>query len=139
MGEFSVEDAKRAKLWGKSGPWQQYPERMLLWRARSFAFDLFSDALCGLYLKEELESSTDFNEKPPTQTPEYKVVKEPKNAFIASIADKIQKCISVDTLDNVIIPKLETMNPNGDRELLIKKAVERKEELMSAAEDPAID
>ena len=34
---FSVADAKRAGLWGKTGPWQQYPKRMLQWRARSFA------------------------------------------------------------------------------------------------------
>jgi hypothetical protein len=25
---FSEEDARRAKLWGKSGPWTQYPQRM---------------------------------------------------------------------------------------------------------------
>jgi hypothetical protein len=30
---FSVADAKRAKLWGKDGPWTQYPARMLFWRA----------------------------------------------------------------------------------------------------------
>lgn len=34
---FSVGDAKKAGLWGKSGPWTQYPRRMLQWRARSWA------------------------------------------------------------------------------------------------------
>jgi hypothetical protein len=34
---FSVADAKKAKLWGKSGPWTDYPRRMLQWRARSWA------------------------------------------------------------------------------------------------------
>ena len=52
--EFSVKDAKRAKLWGKSGPWTQYPKRMLQMRARSFALrDTFSDALKGVILAEE--------------------------------------------------------------------------------------
>ena len=52
--EFSVSDAKRAKLWGKSGPWTQYPKRMLQMRARSFALrDSFSDALKGVILAEE--------------------------------------------------------------------------------------
>ena len=52
--EFSVADAKRAKLWGKSGPWTQYPKRMLQMRARSFALrDSFSDALKGVILAEE--------------------------------------------------------------------------------------
>ena len=34
---FSVADAKKAGLWGKAGPWQQYPDRMLQMRARAFA------------------------------------------------------------------------------------------------------
>lgn len=51
---FSVHDAKRAKLWGKSGPWTQYPDRMLQMRARGFAIrDAFADALCGCGIAEE--------------------------------------------------------------------------------------
>lgn len=34
---FSVADARSAKLWGKAGPWSQYPKRMLQMRARSWA------------------------------------------------------------------------------------------------------
>ena len=34
---FSVADAKKASLWNKQGPWTQYPQRMLQWRARSWA------------------------------------------------------------------------------------------------------
>lgn len=52
---FSVEDAKRARLWGKQGPWQQYPERMLQMRARSFASrDGAAEVLSGLYFAEEV-------------------------------------------------------------------------------------
>ena len=51
---FSVADAKRAKLWGKQGPWTEYTARMLKFRARSFALrDEFGDALRGLYSAEE--------------------------------------------------------------------------------------
>ncbi|MBS7805774.1 hypothetical protein KIH24_14470 [Rhizobiales bacterium TNE-4] len=51
---FSTEDAKRAKLWGKSGPWSDYPKRILQMRARAFALrDAFPDVLGGLYLTEE--------------------------------------------------------------------------------------
>jgi hypothetical protein len=51
---FSVEDAKKAGLWGKSGPWQQYPRRMLQMRARGFAVrDAFPDVLRGLITAEE--------------------------------------------------------------------------------------
>lgn len=52
--KFSVTDAKKAGLWGKSGPWSQYPDRMLIARARGFALrDAFSDALKGLISEEE--------------------------------------------------------------------------------------
>ena len=51
---FSVADAKRAGLWGKAGPWTQYPFRMLRNRARSFALrDTFGDALKGFRSTEE--------------------------------------------------------------------------------------
>ena len=51
---FSVADAKLAGLWGKSGPWTQYPKRMLQMRARAFALrDTFPDVLKGLSAAEE--------------------------------------------------------------------------------------
>lgn len=53
---FSVKDARKAGLWGKSGPWSQYPDRMLQMRARGFAArDGAADVLGGLYLREELD------------------------------------------------------------------------------------
>ena len=52
---FSVRDAKKANLWGKAGPWTQYPQRMLMMRARSWACrDAFADALRGLGVVEEM-------------------------------------------------------------------------------------
>jgi hypothetical protein len=54
--QFSVADAKRAGLWGKSGPWTQYPKRMLQLRARGFALrDAFPDVLKGLVTAEEAQ------------------------------------------------------------------------------------
>ena len=53
---FSKDDAIKAKLWGKQGPWQQYPVRMLQARARGFALrDAFPDTLKGLITTEELQ------------------------------------------------------------------------------------
>jgi len=55
---FTVGDAKKAKLWGKSGPWTEYPERMLMFRARGFALrDHFGDVLLGLITAEEAEDT----------------------------------------------------------------------------------
>ena len=53
---FSQADAKQAGLWGKPGPWTQYPKRMMTFRARGFALrDQFADALAGLISREEAE------------------------------------------------------------------------------------
>jgi len=53
---FSVADAKKAGLWGKTGPWTQYPKRMLQMRARGFALrDAFPDVLKGLVTAEEAQ------------------------------------------------------------------------------------
>lgn len=54
--EFSVGDAKKAKLWAKEGPWTFYPKRMLQMRARGFAArDAFPDALKGVWTREEAQ------------------------------------------------------------------------------------
>lgn len=53
---FTVHDAKTAGLWGKVGPWKQYPDRMLQMRARGYAArDGAADVLSGLYVAEELQ------------------------------------------------------------------------------------
>lgn len=51
---FTMEDAKKAGLSGKQGPWTQYPKRMLKLRARSYALrDVFPDVLKGMAIAEE--------------------------------------------------------------------------------------
>jgi hypothetical protein len=51
---FTLEDAKRAGLLGKQGPWQQYTKRMLQMRARAWALrDVFPDVLRGVLIAEE--------------------------------------------------------------------------------------
>ena len=66
---FSVEDAKRAGLWGKQGPWTAYPKRMLQMRARGFALrDAFPDVLKGLITVEEANDYPD-EAKPALRQP----------------------------------------------------------------------
>jgi hypothetical protein len=58
--KFSVEDAKRAGLWAKQGPWSAYPKRMMQMRARGFALrDAFPDVLKGLISAEEAQDYPD--------------------------------------------------------------------------------
>lgn len=60
IGEFSEQEAKSAGLWGKQGPWQQYPRRMIELRARSFSLrSAFADALNGFACREDLEDVVD--------------------------------------------------------------------------------
>jgi hypothetical protein len=51
---FTEDDARRAGLLSKDGPWQTYRPRMMKMRARSFAArDQFPDALRGIRVAEE--------------------------------------------------------------------------------------
>lgn len=62
---FSMGDAKQAGLLGKSGPWSQYPKRMLQVRARAFALrDAFTDVLRGFDCAEE---ARDIKQAPSTK------------------------------------------------------------------------
>jgi len=66
---FSRKDAEKASLWGKQGPWTQYPKRMLQMRARGFNLrDSFPDALQGLIFAEEAQDYPVENVTPPNQS-----------------------------------------------------------------------
>jgi hypothetical protein len=76
VSKFSMSDAKRAGLAGKSGPWSQYPERMLALRARGFALrNAFADALRGLITAEEAQ---DYPQPIVAETPRQPVEMRPK-------------------------------------------------------------
>lgn len=65
---FTVDDAKKANLWGKQGPWTQYPKRMLQMRARSWALrDVFPDVLRGMPVAEELQDMQPEKDVTPIQ------------------------------------------------------------------------
>ncbi|WPX99502.1 hypothetical protein Megpolyxen_01393 [Candidatus Megaera polyxenophila] len=81
---FSIEDAKKAGLWGKSGPWTQYPKRMMQMRARGFALrDKFADALGGLITVEEAQ---DYQ---VVDTPEKNVTPITKTDMLSNKLDSI--------------------------------------------------
>ena len=64
---FTTDDARRAGLWGKQGPWQQYPSRMLQMRARSWALrDAFADVLRGIQSVEEVRDIPEVIDVTPT-------------------------------------------------------------------------
>ena len=74
---FSMADAKRAGLLSKSGPWAQYPDRMLRWRAFGWAArDGFADVLNGMWTREEAQDI-------PTDAVEVRTVERP-SAFASA-------------------------------------------------------
>lgn len=82
---FSVADARKAGLWGKSGPWSQFPDRMLQLRARAFALrDGFADVLGGMYLREELDDQTPVRDGAPPPATEQRLTPPPAPKQIAA-------------------------------------------------------
>jgi len=81
---FSVEDAKRAGLWGKQGPWSAYPKRMMQMRARGFALrDAFPDVLKGLITAEEAQDYPDEAKPRPLAKPANPLDMVAKPALVA--------------------------------------------------------
>ena len=117
VSTFSMFDAKRAGLAGKSGPWTQYPARMLALRARGFALrNAFADALRGLVTAEEAQ---DYPQAEPAKEPaKDPVVYRPKlEAKAATTEDPVGKArlavsramnlAALDTLRKLVDKRLE--------------------------------
>lgn len=111
---FSVDDAKRAKLWGKSGPWSDYPKRMLQMRARAFALrDAFPDVLGGLYLTEEWlgPQQNDERQSPGHSTPDPERFRNmPDSGMIA------EKAPQYEAPEHARQTPGETMQNSGERQ-----------------------
>ena len=68
MRVFTMDDAKRAGLAGKQGPWREYPKRMLQMRARSWAIrDVFPDLLKGISIAEEVQDIAPIRDVTPSK------------------------------------------------------------------------
>lgn len=120
---FSWEDAKRAGLAGKKGPWQTYPKRMMQMRARSWAIrDVWPHVLKGLSIAEE---ASDVPKKErdvsPTNTApaaESPAESEEKEQPIDSEADVARKEL-VELLNYALSEKLVEQ---GDYDTVLQKA-----------------
>jgi hypothetical protein len=105
---FSMEDAKRAGLTGKSGPWTQYPKRMMQMRARSWALrDVFPDVLKGMICAEEALDSGPRDVTPVTRaTATLERIKQskqepaaqPDTSAMDACLDAIARCGDLDQL-----------------------------------------
>jgi len=117
---FSRQDAEQANLWGKAGPWTNYPKRMLAMRARGFALrNQFADALAGLITREEAEDMpTEREVNPAPQAQQLEKPKAPEfydEATFKTMLPKWGKAIQsgVKSADEVI----QTVNSGGKGQL----------------------
>lgn len=111
IGRFSVKMAKQAALWGKQGPWTQYPDRMMLARARAFAYrDGFADVLKGIRSVEE-ENDILANE-PANTTVSVSQPSKTRRTRRASAAEILEADTAfVDTPDPALSPAVEAETP----------------------------
>jgi hypothetical protein len=122
ISKYSVEDAKRAGLWNKQGPWTQYPKRMLQMRARGFALrDAFPDVLKGLITVEEAQDYPDDTAAP--QAPQLKHA-NPLDALAPLEKDVVTEVVSLETpaeecLQNTTVDVSEPIQPPGTYKLNI--------------------
>lgn len=87
---FTMEDAKRAGLAGKSGPWTNYPKRMMQLRARAYALrDIFPDVLKGMAIAEEEQ------DKEIDVTPENTTTKAKANSGASALKARLKKTENV--------------------------------------------
>ena len=114
VAKFSVEDAKRAGLWGKTGPWQAYPKRMMQMRARGFALrDAFPDVLKGLITAEEAQDYPDEAKPRPAKdiTPRNPLDMVAPPAIPTVTSDRVVIAQAMeDTVDEVVLPGTEVVD-----------------------------
>ena len=118
---FTMEDAKKAGLSGKQGPWTQYPKRMLKLRARSYALrDIFPDVLKGMPIAEE-EMDKEIDITPASESPVEKVNSgsnalknriSKKNQAVDSTATEIDLTPFYRRIDDAVT--LDELNQVGD-------------------------
>ena len=91
---FSIAKAKKAGLWSKEGPWQNYPDRMLKMRARGFAgHDAFPDVLRGIREAEEVidvEPQTGAEPEPPKEVRRLSEMKAAEPAAAMAPTDDVE-------------------------------------------------
>jgi hypothetical protein len=122
---FSVEDAKRAGLWGKQGPWSQHPKRMMALRARAFALrTVFADALAGFHAKEEMD-----DEPREVEATVRSETRPAKARTIEATADAVVAAAQVETKDEPAAEQTQTEGKTVGEHLATAQAEQKPKDL----------
>ena len=118
---FTMDDAKRAGLAGKSGPWQQYPKRMLQMRARSFALrDVFTDVLKGMPLAEDVQDEPVMRDVTPSLVEDAPAPQTKTEAVKQRIAAKKKPADTADL--DAVLKQIGAADTEDDLKALAGKA-----------------
>lgn len=128
VGTFSWEQAVKAGLTKKSGPWQDYPERQMAWRAWWWAArEGFSDVLGGLDGAEELY---DMPQEPRTVTIEQQRPAQAPPETLDDLADLAVVGLPQEAPESPVEPAEPTAPPKP------RKTRARKQRKEEAAPEP---
>jgi hypothetical protein len=126
---FGIDDAKRAGLWGKQGPWSMYPKRMMQMRARGFALrDAFPDVLRGLITSEEAQDFVESQLPAPVAKPANPLdlvapskVAIPEQSIDPMVIEEafrqdaeVEEAVVVETQPEILVTKFPLFVPNKD-------------------------
>lgn len=142
---FSAKDAVTAGLWGKPGPWKQYPDRMLQMRARGLAArDGAADVLSGIYLAEEMQdveqpsSPGDLMDAPRNsgrRKSSSQAKKDGDDVAFNELRGAISGCDTVEELDTLVDKNVDILDelPIWWSKIIESEITDKRSELTEAA------
>lgn len=142
---FSVRDAMTAGLWGKPGPWKQYPDRMLQMRARGLASrDGAADVLSGIYLTEEMQDveapngNGDLMESAPNsgrRKSSSQAKKDGDDVAFNELRGAISGCDTIEELDALVAKHADFLDelPHGWARMTHAEITDKRAELTEAS------
>lgn len=128
---FSIADARKQGLWGKTGPWSHSAARMLKVRARTYAArDIFADALYGLSIAEEVndygsEATQKNNEKSLCNGTKLRGIKSIEQKLGISTRENIIKDVVIE--DEVMVDSTISKNTLDDIKKMIDSCSDNEE------------
>lgn len=132
---FSKKDAETAKLWGKAGPWTQYPKRMMKNRARAFALrDKFADVLSGFGITEE-EKDRVLDVTPSRSTHKASASSASINSLLETLPDVAEGPITPNYDTTSLLAKIDDMKTLQDT-VSVAKAINQAKNSQSTVLQP---
>lgn len=121
IASFSIEDAKRAKIYTESGAWGKYPSDMCFARAMSrLARRLFPDIIGTSYITDEIEDNKESNVSTIEINKEENSSKNQKTTLKENFLDYVHD-IDSELLEKYILRIIEASQGKMNREIIMQR------------------